>query len=492
VAQLGYWEIDTATGHVFWSDEMYRFCGMEPNDQPPPTDRYLDCVHPEDRPRMQAVAERALSDAREFVEQYRLRGPDGKLKTVQAKGRVIVDADGRRRLIGTVQDITDRVRLESHLRQSQKMEAVGNLAGGIAHDFNNALTIIMSYADMAASSLPEGAPLRQDLNEISNAATHAAMLTRQLLTFSRQQVVQPQRVSVNQVVAGIERMLRRLLPANIALETRLDADVPPIWADPGQLEQVIVNLAVNARDAMPDGGTLTIETAAVILDDSTPPLSHGTRGGRFLMLAVTDTGTGMDESVRSRIFEPFFTTKEKGKGTGIGLATVYGIVHQSEGHIWVYSEPGHGTAFKIYFPARDTAGAAVAGALPRARVHRGSETILLAEDEPTVRTATRRILEHAGYTVLEAEDGASAVEQFRVHRDDIDLVISDMMMPKMSGRELADRICAIRSDVRLLFISGYTDDTVAGRSMLPAGASFIQKPFTPQSLTEKVREAFTE
>jgi two-component system cell cycle sensor histidine kinase/response regulator CckA len=492
VAQIGYWEIDSTSGEIFWSDEMYRLCGLEPSPGAhPPTDFYLSCVHPDDRARMTEVARRALEEQKEFTEQYRLRGSDGKMQTVLAKGRVITDPRGNHRLIGTVQNITDRVQLENQLRQSQKMQAVGTLAGGVAHDFNNVLTVILSYSGILLAGMQEGDPHFTELTEINRAAERAGDLTRQLLTFSRQQVIQTRELSVNAVVSDVERMLRRIIPANISLVLRLNPHVATIQADSGQLEQILVNLVVNARDAMPDGGAIAIETSNVRLERGQPPLPQEAEGGPYVMLVVTDTGVGMDETVRTRIFEPFFTTKEVGKGTGLGLATVYGIVQQSGGHIWVYSEPGVGTTFKIYFPALRTSTATRGAVVSNIRMAPGSETILLTEDEGAVRMATRTILEQAGYKVIEAANGHLALDTFRKRVNDIDLVITDMIMPGMNGRELADQIRAIRPDIRLLFTSGYTDDTVLRQSLLQPGALFIQKPYTPQNLTAKVRDALS-
>jgi PAS domain S-box-containing protein len=494
VAQLGYWEVDATTGDVFWSDEMYRLCGLEPGhggDQPP-TDVYVACVHPDDRARMAEVAQRAFTDQKDFTEQYRLRGSDGKTQTVLAKGRVVTDATGHRKLIGTVQNITDRVQLEHQLRQSQKMQAVGTLAGGVAHDFNNVLTVILSYSGIMLAEMHEGDRRYAELQEINRAAERAGDLTRQLLTFSRHQVVRTRELSLNAVVSDVERMLRRIIPANISLVLRLNPHVATIQADSGQLEQILVNLVVNARDAMPDGGAIAIETSNVRLEQGQPPLSPDAPSGPYVSLIVTDTGVGMDESVRARIFEPFFTTKEVGKGTGLGLATVYGIVQQTGGHIWVYSEPGVGTTFKIYFPALRSAEADRRLTPAHAGMTPGSETILLTEDEASVRLATRTILEQAGYRVIEAANGHLALDTFRKRNTEIDLVMTDMIMPGMNGRELADQLREFRPGIRLLFTSGYTDDTVFRQSLVEPGSHFIQKPYTPQALTAKVREALSE
>jgi signal transduction histidine kinase/CheY-like chemotaxis protein len=492
VAQLGYWELDSS-GKVYWSDEMYRLCGLEParNGEPPPTEFYLSCVHPDDRPRMAEVGQRALTEQRDFTEQYRLRGSGNKMQTVLAKGRVVADASGRHKLVGTVQNISDRVQLEHQLRQSQKMQAVGTLAGGVAHDFNNVLTVIISYSGIVLAEMKEGDRHYAELQEIHRAAERAGDLTRQLLVFSRQQVIQTRQLSINSVVSNVERMLRRIIPRNISLVLRLNPNVATVQADSGQLEQILVNLVVNARDAMPDGGAIAIETSNVMLEAGQAPLPPEVAGGPFVLLVVTDTGIGMDDAVRARIFEPFFTTKEVGKGTGLGLATVYGIVQQSGGHIWVDSELDVGTTFKIYFPALHSAEATRRSTPAQGVMTRGSETILLAEDEAAVRVATRTILEQSGYRVIEAANGHLALDTFRKRMHEIDLVMTDMIMPGMNGRELADQLRAMRPDTPLLFTSGYTDDTVLRQSLLEPGSLFIQKPYTPQSLTAKVREALS-
>jgi PAS domain S-box-containing protein len=492
VARLGYWEIEAATQNVFWSDEMYRLCGAERTDGPPPTDHYISCVHPDDRERMAAVMEGALRDLQEFTEQYRLKGPDGKMRTVLAKGRVIVDAEGGRKLVGTVQDISDRAQLEAQLRQAQKMEAIGTLAGGVAHDFNNVLTVILSYSGIILQAMKEGDRFQGEIAEINRAAERAGDLTRQLLTFSRHQAVRTRTLSLNDVVTDVERMLRRIIPANISLVLRLSPDAALVQGDVVQLEQVLVNLVVNARDAMPNGGAIAIETSNVTLEANEPPLPPNTPGGAFVMLVVTDTGIGMDESVRARIFEPFFTTKEAGKGSGLGLATVYGIVQQFGGQIWVYSEPEVGTTFKVYLPARSTAADTPASGVRTAGLSRGTETILLVEDEAPVRQAAKTILERAGYRVLDAANAHLALDVFRQRADEIDLVMTDMIMPGMNGRELAEQLRDLRPGVRLLFTSGYTDDTVLRHSLRDSDSHFVQKPFHPQMLTEKVREALAQ
>ncbi|HXN97886.1 MAG TPA: PAS domain S-box protein [Candidatus Acidoferrales bacterium] len=390
-------------------------------------------------------------------------------------------------------DITDRRQLEEQLRQSQKMEAVGRLAGGIAHDFNNLLMVIQGYADLLADRLAPGDPLRRNAEQIQTASQRATSLTRQLLAFSRKQMLAPKIISIQSIFADMEKILRRLIGEDIQLETSSAPDAGLIKADRSQIEQVILNLAVNARDAMPQGGRLTIETANVDLDASYSRSPAVLAPGKYVMLAVTDNGCGMDAETQTHIFEPFFTTKEKGKGTGLGLATVYGIVKQSGGYVWVYSEPGRGTSFKIYLPRiedeegdrgrdrRSDAGA----------VERGSETILLVEDEKGVRELAREYLEMSGYTVIEAEDGHTALELAAMHAGTIHLLMTDVVMPGISGRELAERVRVIRPKISVLYMSGYTDQAVVHHGILETDAVLLQKPFTMTTLSAKLREILT-
>jgi len=411
---------------------------------------------------------------------------DGRRLTVQLSVRAVRDGSGDVEYYETfVRDVTEQRRLEGQLLQAQKMEAVGRLAGGVAHDFNNLLTVILSYSDLLLEDLPPEIPDRADVAEIRKAAVAASSLTRQLLAFSRQQVLEPRVLDVNTVVASTEKLLTRLLGEDVSLTTTLAAALGAVKVDPGQLEQIIMNLAVNARDAMPRGGRLSIETANVEMDES---YVHGhplARPGHYVMLAVSDTGTGMDAATQARIFEPFFTTKEAGKGTGLGLATVYGIVRQSSGFIWVYSEPGHGTSFKIYLPRVDEPVSPAGAAAPQ--VVGGSETVLVVEDVAAVRAVTRQMLERQGYCVLEAANGATALSLARQHQSAIHLLVTDVVMPEVSGRELADQLVQLRPDMKVLFMSGYTDDAVVRHGILQEGIAYLQKPFTPDTLARKVR-----
>jgi CheY-like chemotaxis protein len=365
------------------------------------------------------------------------------------------------------------------------MEAVGRLAGGVAHDFNNLLTVILSYSDLVLQELSPDNPNRDDVEQIRKAAVGASTLTRQLLAFSRQQILEPQVLDMNTVVASAEKLFGRLLGEDVRVSTKLAEDLGAVKVDPGQLEQIIMNLAVNARDAMPRGGRLTIETENVDMDEAYVRGHPVARAGRYAMLAVSDTGIGMDAKTQARIFEPFFTTKEPGKGTGLGLATVYGIVKQSGGFIWLYSEPGHGTSFKIYLPRVDEPVETSQAAVPE--VSGGTETLLVVEDVPAVRVVARQMLERQGYTVLEAPDAETALRIAAKHEGAINLLLTDVVMPDVSGRELADQLGRLRPQIKVLYMSGYTDDAIVRHGVLQEGIAYLQKPFTPDSLARKVR-----
>jgi PAS domain S-box-containing protein len=386
-----------------------------------------------------------------------------------------------------VRDVSERRRLEAQLHQAQRMEGIGVLAGGVAHDFNNLLTVINGYTDMVLDEIPPDAPWREMLGEIRQAGERAAALTRQLLAFGRKQVLAPQVIDLNVLVRETERLLRRLIGADIDLASSLAPDAGRVKVDPGQFEQVLMNLAINSRDAMPAGGHLTIETRNVQLSAADVGGLADVRPGPFVMLAVSDSGVGMTEAVKARIFEPFYTTKPIGKGTGLGLSTVYGIVKQSLGHIEVYSEPGHGTTFKVYLPRADEAATPMSSPA-RFSVPRGTETILLAEDEDGVRALARLALLASGYDVLEARDGEAALAVSRGHDGPIHLLLTDVVMPKLGGRQLADALTGERPGVRVLFLSGYTGDAIVRHGVLESGTEFLQKPFTPLALARKVRD----
>ncbi|MGA2519112.1 MAG: PAS domain S-box protein [Thermodesulfobacteriota bacterium] len=397
---------------------------------------------------------------------------------------------------GISRDITERKRaekemaaLQEQLRESQKMEAIGRLAGGIAHDFNNLLTVIKGYSQLSLMELKEGDPLKGNIEEIQKGSQRAADLTRQLLAFSRRQVMEMKVLDLNTLLRDLDKMLRRIIGEDIELTTLLANDLGRVKIDPGQIEQVIMNLAVNAKDAMPSGGKLTIETANAVLDESYARNHADVKPGRYVMFSVSDTGVGMTPEVRERLFEPFFTTKQKGRGTGLGLSTVYGIVKQSGGNIWVYSEPGHGTTFKIYLSRVDEPLEQLREKTTREELLRGSETVLVVEDEEKVRQLTVEILGKQGYSVLDASQGDDALAISEKHKGPIHLILVDVVMPGISGTELTKRLAFLRPETKILYMSGYTDNAIVHHGVLEKGVNYIQKPFTIDELTRKVREA---
>jgi PAS domain S-box-containing protein len=390
--------------------------------------------------------------------------------------------------IAFISDISKRKELEDQFLHAQKMEAVGRLATGVAHDFNNMLTVISCYSRMTLDEVLPMDSVRGYAEEILKASDRAAALTNQLLSFSRRRIMRPRPLSVNVVLGQTEKMLRPLIGEDIELVFRFSPETGNIYADPNQIEQVIANLVVNSKDAMPEGGCVTIETENVNLDESYVPTHLGVKPGEYVMIAVSDTGHGMDGETKRRMFEPFFTTKPQGKGTGLGLATVYGAVKQTGGDIWVYSEPGQGTTFKLYFPRVSSEAGSETGAEAQPSTG-GTETILLVEDEDSVRNLTLLMLKRLGYRVIPATDGKQGIEIAKAHSGRIDLLLTDMVMPNMSGRQLAEMMKAIHPETAIVFVSGYTEDTVVHQGVLEPGVEFLSKPFSRESLAGKLREA---
>lgn len=451
----------------------------------------LEQIHPDDRSKVEEAAKEALATGFGRRIEYRMRHKDGSWCILESTASTILNSDKKvEKLVIVNRDITGRRRLEQQFHQAQKMEAVGRLSGGVAHDFNNLLGVIIGYGEILEEETKKGDPLRESVDQILQAGRQAAGLTRQLLAFSRQQVLEAKVLDLNTVITEVEKMLRRLIGEDIELNTDLQGGLGRVKADQGQIEQVILNMAVNARDAMPQGGRLTLQTLDIEVDEAFAQSSpYPVKTGSYVCFSVSDTGIGMDAATQSQIFEPFFTTKEKGKGTGLGLSMVYGVVKQSGGYISVHSEPGVGTTFKVYLPS-------VADAPAQQRKHiklgaslRGDETVLLVEDEDGLRNLTRNLLERSGYTVLVAKNGIDALEVSRQYPSTIHLLLTDVVMPGPSGPVVAEEITKQRRDIRTVFMSGYTGKTVAGHDVVTPGSFFLMKPFTQDVLGSKVREA---
>jgi len=450
--------------------------------------RVIDFVQPEEAARVEsALAQLALEPGGTTRIDFRMRRRDGSVRTVDAVFRNLLHLPAVGAVVAHARDTTDQRRLEQQLVQSQKLESIGRLAGGVAHDFNNLLIGILGYAEFLEQGIRAGKPSLEDLLEIRLAGERARDLTRQLLAVARRQVSAPRVIDPNAVVKESERLLRRLLGEDVQVAVALAPDAWRVRIDPSHLQQIVLNLAVNARDAMPRGGKLTIETSNVDLDDVAVALRPGVRPGLYLLLAVSDTGHGMSPETLAHLFEPFYTTKAAGTGTGLGLATVYGIVAQAGGHVWVYSEPGAGSTFKIHLP-RCTEPAVRPTPAPRRPAPRGSEVVLAVEDDPQVREFTLRALREGGYRVLSAADGREALALSRSTPDRIHLLLTDVVMPEASGRELATELSRERPDLRVLFVSGYTQNAIVHHGVLDAGINYLAKPYTATLLLERVRE----
>ena len=453
-----------------------------------------------DRERLLPIFEKLVNQKESTLNENRVLIKDGRELLVEWHGRPVFKANGELDyFIGVGIDITHRRQaeekmavLQDQLRQSQKMEAIGRLAGGVAHDFNNLLTVIKGYCQLSLAEMKESTPLRDALEVINKATEKAADLTRQLLAFSRRQIMEVRVLDLNTHLQNLDKMLRRIIGEDIELVTLLGEDIGRVKADPGQIEQVVMNLAVNAKDAMSKGGKLIIETANAELDEAYAHTHVAVTPGRYVMIAVSDTGAGMEPEVRDRVFEPFFTTKGKGKGTGLGLSTVYGIVKQSNGNIWVYSEPGKGTTFKIFLPRVDEPAEKLRAQAAGEEFSLGSETILVVEDDKEVRNLAVRILKRQGYTVLDGSYGDEALSVCRNHHGPIHLLLTDVVMPGMSDRELAKRLESFHPEMKVLYMSGYTDDAIVMHGVLVQGVNYIQKPFTVDALAKKVREVLEQ
>jgi two-component system cell cycle sensor histidine kinase/response regulator CckA len=488
VIELGMFDFYPQTGRLVLSEGGQRHLGVLPGAEIS-YQTIIDSLHPDDRERVDGLARKALAgeNGGEYIADYRAIGLTDKVERwLSARGRVFFDPEGKPlRFTGVTIDITQRKQLEEQFRQAQKLEGIGRLAGGVAHDFNNLLTAITGYSEMALEDLPLQHPVRASIEEVVKAAARASALTRQLLTFSRRQPSHTETIALNDLVLDIQNMLGRLIGEDVTLAICLDPAVGAIRADAGHIEQVIMNLVVNARDAMPDGGKLTIETAHRFVEERFAQSHPGLAPGPYAALTVTDSGTGIPADVRDHIFEPFFTTKQAGKGTGLGLSTVYGIVKQCGGSIFVNSEIGRGTKFTVLLPSVEVEHG-IAAARPSVAMPSGTETILLAEDDAGVRSFVRRTLERHGYRVLECSNGVEGIDRARRHPASIHLLLTDAIMPEMSGSELAAEFAACRPGIPVLCMSGYNDLVWPEAA---AGSSYIQKPFTPAALLTRVRAA---
>lgn len=447
-------------------------------------------IHPDDRPLVEEAAKEAREKGTGRPIQYRMRHKNGNWRILESQASTILGAHGEvQKLVIVNRDVTDRKNLEEQFRQSQKMEAVGRLSGGVAHDFNNLLGVIIGYSEFLQERLGPEDALRSSVDEILKAGKRAAQLTRQLLAFSRQQVLDPKVIDLNNAVSDMDKLLRRLIGEDIELTTRLDPKLGRVKADQGQFEQVVMNLAVNARDAMPQGGRLIIQTANMVMDQEfVRRYPYPVQPGPYVCITMTDTGIGMDPETKARAFEPFFTTKDKGKGTGLGLSTVYGVVKQSGGYIDLISAPGEGTTFQIYLPRVDDEVSSEFTSSRPISSFRGTETILLAEDEASLRTLTRNTLELCGYKVIEAKDGVDAIEMSGQYQGDIDLLLTDVVMPGVGGRALAQELQLRRPGIKVIYMSGYTGQTVGSQGPIDPGSAFVSKPFTRDVLARKIRE----
>jgi signal transduction histidine kinase/CheY-like chemotaxis protein len=491
--QIGTWDWDLRNDAVRWGGHAARVFNVVQGSAPLRFDGFLELVHPEDRSGLNDGVRHAIAHGLPLDIEFRVIGDavlanphtsHHETRWVAAQGQAYTDDRGEPvRMLGVMQDITERKRLESQFLQAQKMEGIGRLAGGVAHDFNNLLTAVLGYIEMAGTKLERDNPAHEYFGSIRHAAERGASLTRQLLGFARRQITEPRVVDLDALVVQMQDLLRRVIGEDVELRIVTARGLGSVRLDPAQFEQVLMNLVINARDAMPNGGTLTIESRNVDLDEHYARQHQGVQPGHYVMLAVSDTGMGMTEDVSRHLFEPFFTTKPPGRGTGLGLATCYGIVKQNGGHIWVYSEYGRGSTFKIFLPRTGEPAASDTPADQQAGSVAGHETVLVVEDEPMVRAISVESLEMLGYRVLQASHGEEALEVARAYAGTIDLVVSDVVMPVMGGPALVQR-----PHIKVLFVSGYTDDAIVRQGVLEPGVEFLQKPFALAALARRIRE----
>jgi two-component system cell cycle sensor histidine kinase/response regulator CckA len=489
IARLGNWNLNLLDKKFYCSNELFKIFGIPPEMDNINYKKFLRLFHPDDRKFIQKSIHDIVYNKRLFNHIHHIIRPDSEERTVHQQIKVIYNIKNKPvEIIGTIQDITEQKKLEQELRQAQKMEALGRFAGGIAHDFNNLLTVIKGNSELIRMHLEKKDPMSKSMEQIELATTKAESLIKQLLTFSREQVLQPKIVNINTIIKNMEKMLKRIIHEDIELVTSLSEETGSIEADQGKIEQVIMNLVVNASDAMPDGGTLVIETQKIDLKTTILWEDLQIKPGCYVMLGISDSGTGIDKKIQNKIFDPFFTTKATDKGTGLGLSTVYGIVKQSGGTIRFYSESGKGTKFKIYFPQKEQ-GAVMEIEQNAEKSIRGKETILIVEDEESVRKITGRTLKTFGYNVIESSGSNEAIQLYKKYKNKIDILLTDVVMPKMNGRELVKELLKLKPDLKVAYMSGYADDAIAKYKISEENFPFIKKPFSASELTQKIREA---
>jgi signal transduction histidine kinase len=488
-ASVGIWDMDYTTGVHRWSEILETQYCLQPGTFGGTFDAFIERVHPDDRESLLETVGKAMKSGGDFSTLHRTICPDGTVRWLSGAGRVLLGDHGEPvRAVGISLNVTERHILEQQYQQAQKMEAVGRLAGGVAHDFNNLLTVILGYCELLLTDFKPGDPHQADIAEIQKAGARAGGLTRQLLAFSRKEIIEPTLLDLNLIATDMQVMLGRLIGEDVKVVLDLRPELAAVKADRGQVEQIVMNLAVNARDAMPKGGTLTIETANVGLDEHYAKTHVDVKPGAYVALTVTDTGTGMTPEVQARLFEPFFTTKDPGKGTGLGMATVYGIVTRAGGTVAVYSDVGKGTSFKVYFPRADAADVVMDSPAPLPRPRTGTQTVLVVEDEAGLRELAKRLLQRHGYTVLIASDADEALRLFDGNPS-IDVLLTDVVMPGASGPELVKQLVERRPNLKVIYMSGYTDEAIVHHGILDPGIVFLRKPFSSESLGQKMREA---